>query len=110
MSLHARVHHVLLDKPFRIDFEAHYGDHATMDLVIYIEAIKTFYNLTVSSLPSQRKHQAKREWWELKQGESESLAEYRQRHNYDSVMPPEQLLIKVSARLIDFCPTSTTEY
>ena len=62
MNLHTRVHHSLLDKTFRIDFEARYKDHATMDLEDYIEAVKGFYNLTISTLPSQRKHIAKREW------------------------------------------------
>ena len=68
-----------------------------MQLEDYIEAVKDFYNLSISTLPSQRKNIVKREWWDLKQSESEPLPEFRQRvqdkrHDYDSIMPPDQLL------------------
>ena len=62
------------------------------------QAKRAMYSPSESdTLPSQRKHIAKREWWDLKQSESESLAEFKQRlqdtrHDYDSIMPPEQLL------------------
>ena len=97
VTLQARVHYYMLGKGFRTDFEGKHPDHATMDLEDYIQAVKDFYNLSISKLPLQRINIVKKEWWELKQSESESLPEFRQtfqdkRHAHDSVMPPDQLL------------------
>ena len=97
VTLQARVHYYMLGKGFRTDFEAKHPDHATMDLEDYIQAVKDFYNLSISKLPSQRINIVKKQWWDLKQSESESLPDFRQRiqdsrHDYDAAMPPDQLL------------------
>lgn len=96
-SLYAYVHHVLLDKSFQKELEHAYPDHATLELHEYIDAVKNFYNSTISSLPSQRRTHAKKTWSDLKQSQSESLADFRQsvndaKHEYNSVMPHDRQL------------------
>ena len=97
ISLHSYVHYVLLDKSFQKELELAYPEHATMELPEYIQAVNDFYNSTVSSLPTQRRHLAKKAWQALKQSESESLADFRQivtdaRHEYNSAMPEDRHL------------------
>ena len=97
VTLQARVHQYLLGKEFRTEFESKHPTHATMDLEDYLEAVKDFYNKSIAMLPSQRQNIIKREWWDLKQSESETLAEFKirvldTRHDYDSIMTPEQML------------------
>lgn len=63
-----------------------------MELEVYIQRIQEFYNSTISTLDSQRKDHARREWAEIQQSERESVPEFRQRisdivHRYNSVMP-----------------------
>ena len=66
VTLQARVHYYMLGKGFRTDFEVKHPDHATMDLEDYIQAVKDFYNLSISKLPSQRINIVKKQWWDLK--------------------------------------------
>ena len=97
ISLYSYVHHVLLDKSFQKELEQAYPDHATMGLSEYINAIKDFYHTTISSLPTQVRHHAKKAWAELKQSQADSLTDFRQavndaRHEYNSVMPDDRQL------------------
>ena len=91
ISLYYYVHHVLLSKSFQKELEQAYPNHASMELRDYIEAVKSFYNITISSLPTQRKQHAKNQWSGLNQSEMESLAEFMQTVNdakeeYNSAM------------------------
>lgn len=85
------IHNTKLERSFRINFMGTYQNYETMTLEEYIQNLQDFYNLTISTLDSRRKEHAKNELQDLKQGENQSLPEFKVMfvdvsHRYNSVM------------------------
>ena len=69
------LHNTKLGKSFRTNFETMHPNQTSMELDVYVQRLQEFCNSTISTLDSQRREHAKREWADIQQGERETIPE-----------------------------------